>query len=108
MAVPSRSNLTPEVAAAEAVASIGCGYDLCYDFSFSHVKPGPDGSRLIELDQTLVQDLVMPGGVVVPNIPKAIKCDRGERMRYRSDILSFNQVLSSKRFITSLLVFVVV
>ncbi|KAG6528895.1 hypothetical protein ZIOFF_011087 [Zingiber officinale] len=92
MAVQSRSNLTPAVAAAEAVAAIGCGYDLCYNFSFSHVKPGPDGSRLIELDQTLVQDLVMPGGVVVPNAPKVIKCDRGERTRYRSDVLSFNQM----------------
>lgn len=98
--VPSRSDLTPEAAAEKAVAAIGCGYDLCCDFSFSYVKPGLDGSRLIELDQTLVHDLVMPGGVVVPNVPKAIKCDRVGRTRYRSDVLSFNQVPNSQRFIT--------
>ncbi|KAG6514885.1 MACPF domain-containing protein NSL1-like isoform X1 [Zingiber officinale] len=89
---PRRSYLTPVAAAEKAVAAIGCGYDLCCDSSFSYVKPGLDGSRLIELDQTLVQDLVLPGGVVVPNVPKAIKCDRGGRMRYRSDVLSFNQM----------------
>ncbi|XP_074573508.1 MACPF domain-containing protein NSL1-like [Curcuma longa] len=112
MVAPSRSDLTQEaaVAAEKAVAAIGdgCGYDLCCDFSFSYVKPGPDGSRLIELDQTFVQDLFMPGGVVVPNVPKAIKCNRGGRTRYRSDVISFNhmeeqfnQILSTPRKIHS-------
>ncbi|XP_074572328.1 MACPF domain-containing protein NSL1-like [Curcuma longa] len=92
MVVPSRSDLTQEAATEKAVAAIGCGYDLCSDFSFSYVKPGLDGSRLIELDQTLVQDLFMPGGVIIPNVPKAIKCNRGGRTRYQSDVISFNQM----------------
>ncbi|KAA0037858.1 vacuolar fusion protein CCZ1-like protein isoform X1 [Cucumis melo var. makuwa] len=36
-------------------------------------------------------DLVLPAGVVVPNVPTSINCDKGERTRFRSDVISFNQ-----------------
>ncbi|WOK91473.1 MACPF domain-containing protein NSL1 isoform X1 [Canna indica] len=91
MMAPNRGE-APEVVAVKAVAAIGCGYDLCYDYSFTYVKPGPDGTRLIELDGALAHDLVLPGGVVVPNVPKSIKCDRGARTRFRSDVVSFHQM----------------
>ncbi|RWV96907.1 hypothetical protein GW17_00040336, partial [Ensete ventricosum] len=92
MMVPSgRGEMTQEAVAEKAVAAIGCGYDLCSDLWLSHVKPDPEGRRLIELDQTLAHDLVLPGGVVVPNVPKSIKCDRGSRTRFRSDVISFHQ-----------------
>uniref|UniRef100_A0A5B6YGJ0 Putative MACPF domain-containing protein NSL1 n=1 Tax=Davidia involucrata TaxID=16924 RepID=A0A5B6YGJ0_DAVIN len=82
----------PQSAAEKAVSVIGFGYDLTADIRLSACKPGPSGSRLIELDQTLTKDLVVPGGVVVPNVSTAIKCDKGERTRFRSDVLSFNQM----------------
>ncbi|CAD5189685.1 unnamed protein product [Musa acuminata subsp. malaccensis] len=93
MMVPSgRAEMTQEAVAEKAVAAIGCGYDLCSDLWLSHVKPDPEGRRLIELDQSLAHDLVLPGGVVVPNVPKSIECDRGSRTRFRSDVVSFHQM----------------
>ena len=71
---------------------IGYGYDLTCDIRLTGCKPGPSGSTLIELDGTLTKDLVVPGGVVVPNVSSSIKCDKGERTRFRSDVVSFNQV----------------
>ncbi|KAJ0589729.1 putative membrane attack complex component/perforin (MACPF) domain-containing protein [Helianthus annuus] len=82
----------PQSAAEKAVSVIGYGYDLTCDLRLTGCKPGPSGSTLIELGGTLTQDLVVPGGVVVPNVSPAIKCDKGERTRFHSDVLSFNQM----------------
>ncbi|EEF50828.1 conserved hypothetical protein [Ricinus communis] len=82
----------PQSAAEKAVSVIGFGYDFTTDLRLSSCKPGPSGSRLIDIDPTLTRDLVFPGGVVVKNVSTAIKCDKGERTRFRSDVLSFNQM----------------
>lgn len=86
--------LDPKTAAEKAVAAIGTGYDLTADIRFSGCKPGPSGSSLIELDRTGSRNLVVPGGagVVVPDVSPSIKCDKGERTRFSSDVLSFNQM----------------
>lgn len=84
--------LDPQSAAEKAVSVIGFGYDLYNDLRLSACKPGPSGSRLIELDSVVSRELVFPGRVVVKNVPNSIKCDKGERTRFRSDVLSFNQV----------------
>lgn len=86
------SRMDPRSAAEKAVAVIGMGYDLTADIRLPACKFGPNGSRLIELDQSLTKELVVPGGVVVPNVPANIKCDKGERTRFCSDALSFNQM----------------
>ncbi|KAJ8761387.1 hypothetical protein K2173_001518 [Erythroxylum novogranatense] len=86
------SRLDPRSAAEKAVSVIGFGYDLTSDFRLSACKPGPSGSRLIELDPTVTRDLMLPGGIVVRNVSSGIKCDKGERTRFRSDVLSFNQM----------------
>lgn len=91
--------LDPQSAAEKAVSVIGFGYDLCCDVRLTACKPGPSCSRLIEMDQTRTRDLVFPGGVVVKNVSSSIKCDKGERTRFRSDILSFNQVIFIYLFI---------
>lgn len=85
------SRMDPQSAAERAVGAIGSGYDLCSDIRLSSCKPGPSGSRLIEIDQTVTRDLMFPGGVIVKKVSSAIKCDKGERTRFRSDVLSFNQ-----------------
>ena len=82
----------PQSAADKAVSVIGFGYDICKDIRFSSCNSDPSGSRLIELDPTQVRDLILPGGVILPDVPASIKCDKGERTRFRSDVLSFNQV----------------
>uniref|UniRef100_A0A7N0TJM1 MACPF domain-containing protein n=1 Tax=Kalanchoe fedtschenkoi TaxID=63787 RepID=A0A7N0TJM1_KALFE len=87
-----QSKLSPQEAADRAVSVIGFGYDLCLDVKLSACKAGPDGSRLIELDGGQDRDLVLPGEVVVRGVSSSIKCDKGERTRFRSDVLSFTQM----------------
>lgn len=88
----------PQSAAEKAVSVLGFGYDLCNDIRLSSCKPGPSGSKLIHLDPTRTKDLVLPPGIVVPNVSTSIKCDKGERTRFRSDVISFNQVIVFKNF----------
>lgn len=85
--------MDPQSVAERAVRVIGYGYDLTTDLRLSSCKAGPSDSRLIEIDHRFSRDLVLPGGVVVPNVPSSIKSDKGERTRFRSDVLSFNQVI---------------
>ncbi|KAH9608500.1 hypothetical protein KSS87_012356 [Heliosperma pusillum] len=84
--------MDPQSAAERAVRVIGHGYDLTRDLRLSSCKPGPSDSRLIVIDETKARDLVLPAGIVVPNVPNCIKSDKGERTRFRSDLLSFNQM----------------
>ena len=86
------SRLDAQSAAEKAVSVIGLGYDLSSDVRLSACKSTSNGSRLVEIDPNRNQDLVFPGGVIVSNVSSSIKCDKGERTRFRSDILSFNQV----------------
>lgn len=81
-----------ELAAERAVSVIGYGYDLTNDIRLSYCKSGPSELRLIEVGETLRRQLVLPGGVTVPNVPKSIKCDKGERTRFHSDVLSFHHM----------------
>jgi hypothetical protein len=80
----------PRNAAESAVRSIGLGYDVAADVRLKFCKQR--GEPLIELDRDGVQDIVLPGSLTVAGVPKSIKCDKGERMRFRSDVLSFQQV----------------
>lgn len=90
MGVNSIAGMDPQSAAEKAVSVIGQGYDLCSDIRFSACKP----CRLIEIDPKRSRDMVFPGGVVVPNVPSSIKCDKGERTRFHTDVLTFNQVIT--------------
>ncbi|CAH9111805.1 unnamed protein product, partial [Cuscuta epithymum] len=79
-------------AAKAAIKSIGCGYDISLDLRLKYCKGGPCNKRLIEINEDKCQDIVLPGGILIPNVPKSIKCDKGERTRFRSDVLSFQQM----------------
>ncbi|XP_051207503.1 MACPF domain-containing protein At4g24290-like [Lolium perenne] len=81
----------PRNAAESAVRSIGLGYDVAADVRLKFCKQR--GEPLIELDRDGVQDIVLPGSLTVAGVPKSIKCDKGERMRFRSDVLSFQQAM---------------
>lgn len=85
-------NMDPQSVADRAVRVIGYGYDLTTDLRLSACKAGPSDSRLIVIDQRLSRDLVLPGGIIVPNVPSSIHSDKGERTRFRSDVLTFNQM----------------
>lgn len=79
-----------------AIESIGLGFDVAEDVRLKYCKR--EKSHLIKLPADEGRrDVVLPavgggGLVVVPNVPKSIKCDKGERMRFTSDVLSFQQM----------------
>ncbi|KAK1288816.1 MACPF domain-containing protein [Acorus calamus] len=84
--------LTPDKAADAAIHSIGLGYDIAMDLRLKFAKKDALDPCLIELDRSHVQDIVVPGGIRIHDVSKSIKCDKGERMRFRSDVLSFQQM----------------
>ncbi|KAK9115801.1 hypothetical protein Sjap_014748 [Stephania japonica] len=73
----------------EAVRCLGRGYDVTSDFRLKYCK---GDQRLVALDKSETRDLVIPGFGVVPNVSVDVKCDKGDRIRYRSDVLEFNQM----------------
>ncbi|CAN4108178.1 unnamed protein product [Withania somnifera] len=79
-------------AAKVAIQSIGCGYDISLDLRLKYCKGHPDNTRLIQIDEDEGREVVLPGGISIPNVSKSIKYDKGELMRFRSDVLSFQQV----------------
>ncbi|KAH7575908.1 hypothetical protein JRO89_XS02G0249900 [Xanthoceras sorbifolium] len=79
-------------AAEVAIGSIGCGYDIAKDLRLKYCKGDLGDSRLIEIDGEGGREIVLPGGISIPNVSKSIKCDKGERTRFRSDIFSFQQM----------------
>ncbi|KAL8208931.1 hypothetical protein R6Q57_008343 [Mikania cordata] len=86
----------PAVEAANvAIQSIGCGYDILLDLRLKYCKhcPSSDSSnRLIEIDEVDGRDIVLPGGLLISNVAKSIHYDKGQRTRFRSDVLSFQQM----------------
>lgn len=80
-------------AAEVAIGSIGRGYDISIDLRLKYCKGDSIHSRLIEIDEDDGREIVLPGGFTISNVSKSIKCDKGERTRFRSDVLSFQQVL---------------
>ncbi|KAI3752657.1 hypothetical protein L2E82_24692 [Cichorium intybus] len=93
--------LPPAEAAKVAIQSIGCGYDISLDLRLTYCKGGSSSevvgdnrnqNRLIEIDEAEGRDIVLPDGLLIPNVAKSIKCDKGERTRFRSDVLSFQQM----------------
>ncbi|KAL8481058.1 hypothetical protein ACS0TY_027549 [Phlomoides rotata] len=80
-----------EVRATEA---LGCGFDLASDFRLKFVKRCPKGGsgRLVILDQQRKRDVVVPGGATIPNVPESIHVDKGDHIRFKSDVLQFNQM----------------
>ncbi|TYJ50343.1 hypothetical protein E1A91_A01G199500v1 [Gossypium mustelinum] len=79
-------------AAEIAIGSIGCGYDIGMDLRLKYCKGNSKDSCLIEIHEGGRHEIVLPGGISIPNVSKSIKCDKGERTRFRSDVLSFQQM----------------
>lgn len=81
-----------KTAAETAIGSIGLGYDLTEDLRLKYCKGKSPESRLIGIDEEQVRDILIPGGILIQNVSKSINCDKGERMRFSSDTLSFQKV----------------
>ncbi|RLN01014.1 MACPF domain-containing protein NSL1-like [Panicum miliaceum] len=85
----SGARMTAQGAAEAAVGAVGCSYDLTGDLRLARAKPA---GRLVELDTARARELSLPGGAVVAGVPAGIVADKGERTRFRSDVLSFAQM----------------
>lgn len=72
-----------------ALSSLGKGFDLTSDFRLKYCK---GEQRLVLLNESQRRELIVPGFGAVKDVSVDIKCDRGDRTRYQSDILNFNQV----------------
>ncbi|KAL7617738.1 MACPF domain-containing protein At4g24290 isoform X1 [Lactuca sativa] len=81
-----------KTAAETAIGSIGLGYDLTEDLRLKYCKGKSPESRLIGIDEEQVRDILIPGGILIQNVSKSINCDKGERMRFSSDTLSFQKM----------------
>ncbi|GAB2267191.1 hypothetical protein Dimus_002176 [Dionaea muscipula] len=82
----------------KAVEALGLGFDLTFDFRLRFAKKGLGaGERLVVLDESRKRDVVISGGaggggVTIRGVPEDIRCDKGEQMRFKSDVLQFNQM----------------
>ena len=72
-----------------ALSSLGKGFDLSSDFRLKYCKG--DG-RLVLLNESDTQELRVPGFGSLADVSNDIKCDKGDRTRYQTDILDFKQV----------------
>lgn len=78
-------------AARAAVEAMGQGCDLAIDLRLRYCKK----SRLVSItdDPARRHTISIPGvGISIPNVPTTVHCDKGERMRFSSDVLSFQQM----------------
>ncbi|KAI3730495.1 hypothetical protein L1987_61665 [Smallanthus sonchifolius] len=72
----------------KAINSLGKGFDLTSDFQLKYCK-GKD--RLVQLNDN-ENELCVPGFGSFKGVSPDIKCDKGDRVRFRSDILDFNHM----------------
>lgn len=70
--------------------ALGKGYDVTGDFRLKYAK----GTRLLVLDETNKRDIVFPGAAsfTMKDVSQDIRLDKGDRIRFKSDVLEFNQV----------------
>ncbi|KAL3502065.1 hypothetical protein ACH5RR_036514 [Cinchona calisaya] len=72
-----------------ALSSLGKGFDITSDFRLKYCK---GKERLIWLNETDTRELLVPGFGAFKDVSIDIKCDKGDRTRYQSDILDFSQM----------------
>lgn len=73
----------------KALSSLGKGFDLTSDFRLKYCK---GRSRLVWLNETEKQEISVPGFGAFKDVSVDIRCDKGDRTRYQSDILDFSQM----------------
>ncbi|KAM3227576.1 hypothetical protein ACQJBY_059373 [Aegilops geniculata] len=75
----------------EVARALGAGFDLTSDFRLRFAKLR---RRLVDLNEAGARDVPVPGGggAVLRGIPRDVGIDKGDRIRFRSDVLEFNQM----------------
>lgn len=72
-----------------ALEALGKGFDFASDFRLKFAK---GGGRLVVVDELNKRDVVVPGGATIQGVSQDIRFDKGDRLRFKSDVLEFNQV----------------
>ncbi|KAA8527872.1 hypothetical protein F0562_035259 [Nyssa sinensis] len=75
-----------------AMEALGSGFDVASDFRLKFAKGYPGGGRLVEIDDVNKRDIVIPGGVTIRGVSQDIRCDKGDQIRFKSDVLEFNEM----------------
>nr|XP_043610295.1 MACPF domain-containing protein At1g14780-like [Erigeron canadensis] len=77
-----------------AIDSLGLGFDFASDFRLKFAKGCPGGGRLVELDESRKRDIILPGcnGATISGVSEDIHCDKGDHVRFKSDVLEFNKM----------------
>ncbi|KAF0932558.1 hypothetical protein E2562_010440 [Oryza meyeriana var. granulata] len=79
------------VAAAEkAVRCLGRGFDMTSDLRLKYCK-GSGGGCLVDRSGETAP-LTVPGVGVIGDVPTDVRCDKGDRVRFKSDVLEFNKM----------------
>ncbi|OIW10094.1 hypothetical protein TanjilG_21931 [Lupinus angustifolius] len=73
----------------KALNSLGKGFDLASDFRLEFCK---GEERLVVFNERVRREMMVPGFGPVTDVSIDIKCDKGDRIRYQSDILTFTQM----------------
>ncbi|KAK8526137.1 hypothetical protein V6N12_020618 [Hibiscus sabdariffa] len=72
-----------------ALNSLGRGFDLTSDFRLKYCK---GKERLILLNESQKKEITIPGFGAFKDVSVDVRCDKGDRTRYQSDVLDFNQM----------------
>ncbi|KAG6396775.1 hypothetical protein SASPL_142932 [Salvia splendens] len=73
----------------KALSSLGKGFDLSSDFRLKYCK---GDERLVLLNESDTREFHIPGFGSLADVSNDIKCDKGDRTRYQTDILDFKQM----------------
>ncbi|XP_020089663.1 MACPF domain-containing protein At1g14780 isoform X2 [Ananas comosus] len=69
-----------------ALRCLGRGFDVSCDFRLKYCK----GKVAAASDEKA--ELIVPGFGAFRDVPVDVKCDKGDRIRFRSDVLEFNKM----------------
>ena len=74
-----------------SIQALGRGFDVTSDIRLLYCKGAP-GSRLVQLDEDHTNDLVLSGGVIVPNLSVDTERSMGKGGIERKSVCSFHEV----------------
>ncbi|PON69172.1 Membrane attack complex component/perforin (MACPF) domain containing protein [Trema orientale] len=74
-----------------SIQALGRGFDVTSDIRLLYCKGAP-GSRLLQLDEAQTRDLVLPNGLVVPNVPLDLDCSPGKTTTEKVPVCTFHEM----------------
>ncbi|XP_066371094.1 MACPF domain-containing protein At1g14780-like isoform X1 [Miscanthus floridulus] len=77
----------------KAVRCLGRGVDMTGDLRLKHCKDA-GGCLVLRTGEkaAAAEKVVVPGFGVVADVPADVKCGKGDRIRFKSDVLEFNKM----------------